>query len=92
MNAQREWKSTYKQMRKHQPQTYRQHQEWLKMLRRYTREAALERRCEAMQLTIQAQAQRIAELEAGIDNAAEHSDVDPGYEREAMYYLRGIRR
>lgn len=64
MNAQEEWKSLYRKSRSAKAMRAYAYGHNLRVAARACcREAALERRCEAQQRTIQAQAQRIAYLE-----------------------------
>ena len=88
MSAQEKWKPAYWR--------------WLELgtdlalstMQRYRREAALERKLDAAQRTIEAQAWRIAELEAQIpnyDDGVRFSQDNSG-EWEKEYYLRGMHR
>jgi len=85
MSAQEKWKIAYWR--------------WLELgadisfstMQRYRREAALERKLDAAQRTIEAQALRIEELEIRTPGYDDRQD-DPGNEWEKEYYLRGMHR
>lgn len=86
MNAQEAWKSEYRRFKKERTHGWTS-TAWqiINYARRYSREAALERKLEAAN-------RRIAELQDQVWRLeAQEHNRDDGNEWEKKYYLRGMR-
>lgn len=95
MNARERWKVLYSDYKLAKKYSTGAADDWRMDMWLCRREAALERKLEAAQRTIEAQAQRIAELDATLKDIATapyENQPNDGNEWEKEYYLRGMHR